>query len=298
MKRLIALNLALIFILGCSGMPFYYPKPEEPAVVLVDIDDQSIKQYGQWPWSRRILGEIIEKLEDAGAKVVVMDMLLCDNDRCDPEGDMDLGNILAGYDNVFVNVAFLEEPLDKNPDSRALKELPPLALNIPTYPEWHHAGDALIPIPPVSKNCRLATPAVLLDSKGKVSTVPMFFCFDERVYPSTSLSVSAYYLDIPIDEIKYNHNILAIELGNKTIPITKDGDLRVRFRPPYSRFRHSSAAIVLSQPASNLKPFFENKVVILGANALALADHHVTSIANYFPGPEILATGIQTILEY
>src|SRR5215472_2851135 len=39
-------------------------------VVLVGIDDQSIREIGRWPWPRTYMAEMIDQLSDAGAKVI------------------------------------------------------------------------------------------------------------------------------------------------------------------------------------------------------------------------------------
>jgi eukaryotic-like serine/threonine-protein kinase len=38
--------------------------------VIVAINDQSLENLGRWPWSRDILAEMIDKLNDAGARVI------------------------------------------------------------------------------------------------------------------------------------------------------------------------------------------------------------------------------------
>ena len=44
-------------------------------IALVVIDDQSLSELGRWPWSRRIFGEMAERLSQAGAKVITFDLL-------------------------------------------------------------------------------------------------------------------------------------------------------------------------------------------------------------------------------
>ena len=53
-------------------------------VVIIDIDDSSIKEFGQWPWSRNILSKIIEKLTNANISVVGMDIVFAEEDRTSP----------------------------------------------------------------------------------------------------------------------------------------------------------------------------------------------------------------------
>jgi signal transduction histidine kinase len=45
-------------------------------VILVLIDDESLMQYGRWPWSRELLGELVNKIADSGASVIGLDILL------------------------------------------------------------------------------------------------------------------------------------------------------------------------------------------------------------------------------
>jgi signal transduction histidine kinase len=62
------------------------PSPRDHSkVVLVLIDDESLRQYGRWPWSRVILAQLTRKLSQAGAEVVGLDILLSEPQS--PEAD-------------------------------------------------------------------------------------------------------------------------------------------------------------------------------------------------------------------
>jgi CHASE2 domain-containing sensor protein len=50
-------------------------KSPAPEVVLVVIDDRSIAELGRWPWSRRRFAEMVQRLRQAGAKVIAFDLL-------------------------------------------------------------------------------------------------------------------------------------------------------------------------------------------------------------------------------
>lgn len=49
-------------------------------VVLIDIDDRSLKTLGQWPWPRRLLAEMIDKLNEDGAGLIGLDIPLLDRE--------------------------------------------------------------------------------------------------------------------------------------------------------------------------------------------------------------------------
>lgn len=52
---------------------------------IVDIDDESIERIGQWPWPRTDLAILTDRLAEAGASVVVFDIVFSEPDRTSPE---------------------------------------------------------------------------------------------------------------------------------------------------------------------------------------------------------------------
>lgn len=71
------------------------PPPAQPSVVLlVLIDDESLRQYGRWPWSRELLGRLTSNLAQAGAGVIGLDILLSEPQS--PEADAGLQKSLRG----------------------------------------------------------------------------------------------------------------------------------------------------------------------------------------------------------
>ncbi|HEX3953373.1 MAG TPA: CHASE2 domain-containing protein, partial [Stellaceae bacterium] len=64
--------------------------PDDPPVVIADIDERSIKALGQWPWPRNILAQLIDKLRDAGAADVAFDILFSEPDRTSPQAMLKL----------------------------------------------------------------------------------------------------------------------------------------------------------------------------------------------------------------
>lgn len=53
-------------------------------VRIVDIDDESLAQIGQWPWPRSRIADLVDRLHEAGAAVVVFDVLFAEPDRTSP----------------------------------------------------------------------------------------------------------------------------------------------------------------------------------------------------------------------
>lgn len=76
-------------------------------VVIIDIDDSSIKEFGQWPWSRNILSKIIENLTNSNISVVGMDIVFAEEDRTSPSliaKKLGINKELENYDFDFAKV--------------------------------------------------------------------------------------------------------------------------------------------------------------------------------------------------
>ncbi|HJV01058.1 MAG TPA: CHASE2 domain-containing protein, partial [Burkholderiaceae bacterium] len=59
--------------------------PPSSAPVVVGIDEDSLAAYGQWPWPRYRLAQLVRQLRQLGATVVVLDLLMPEADRTAPE---------------------------------------------------------------------------------------------------------------------------------------------------------------------------------------------------------------------
>ena len=58
--------------------------PDLP-VRIVDIDDELLARFGQWPWPRSRIAELTDKLAAAGAAAIVFDIVFAEEDRLSPQ---------------------------------------------------------------------------------------------------------------------------------------------------------------------------------------------------------------------
>lgn len=68
-----------------------HARVEDP--VLIDIDEASLASIGPWPWPRELVAYLVTRLQHAGARLVVLDMLF--PDIRDSQGDAALRALLA-----------------------------------------------------------------------------------------------------------------------------------------------------------------------------------------------------------
>src|SRR5437016_7490466 len=52
---------------------------------IIAIDERSLEQIGQWPWPRGIVAQLVDKVRDAGASLIVFDILFAEPDRTSPQ---------------------------------------------------------------------------------------------------------------------------------------------------------------------------------------------------------------------
>lgn len=57
-------------------------KPQQDKrIVIVDIDEKSLRYEGRWPWSRAKMADLVEKLFKKGAVVVAFDVMFAEPER-------------------------------------------------------------------------------------------------------------------------------------------------------------------------------------------------------------------------
>src|SRR4029077_3575409 len=54
-------------------------------VTIVDIDDKSLEKFGQWPWPRTRIADLITELTRLGAVVIAFDVVFSEPDRLNPD---------------------------------------------------------------------------------------------------------------------------------------------------------------------------------------------------------------------
>lgn len=82
---------------------------QEAPVRIIDLDDETLEYFGQWPWPRPLMAELVNKLHKAGAKVIAFDILFSEPDRTSPN------NILPLWSRTS-NLTGLEAALNNLPD--------------------------------------------------------------------------------------------------------------------------------------------------------------------------------------
>ncbi len=104
-------------------LPLFRSEPPED-IVVVAIDEPSLRAFGRWPWPRRLHAEILRRIDAAGARAIGYDVVFAEPDPRDPEGDRALVVELLRLDRVVLPV-FPDQPVAGGPPIEILP-MPPL----------------------------------------------------------------------------------------------------------------------------------------------------------------------------
>ncbi|MGP5565711.1 CHASE2 domain-containing protein [Vreelandella alkaliphila] len=85
-------------------------EPPSDDILVVAIDETSLQALGRWPWSRDVHTQLINKLNAAGVKSIVLDILLVEPSRL-PEEDRQLANAMHRHGRTYLPMALLSESL-------------------------------------------------------------------------------------------------------------------------------------------------------------------------------------------
>lgn len=87
-------------------------RPPADDIVIVAIDEQSLRELGRWPWSRRIHADLVRKLTVAGARAIALDIVFAEPSANDPAADADLAAALTESGHVVLPVLNEQTQLD------------------------------------------------------------------------------------------------------------------------------------------------------------------------------------------
>ncbi|MBU1208232.1 MAG: CHASE2 domain-containing protein [Proteobacteria bacterium] len=134
------------------------------------------------------------------------------------------------------------------------------------------------------------------DRDGTVRWIPLVIKYQDRHYCALSLAVLQKFLDnSPLVLRLAEFGVEEIRLGDLFIPTNEEGRMLINYRGPQKAFPHYSATDVIhGRVPLNA---FQGKIVLVGATAMGIYDIRVTPFDHVFPGLEVHANVIDTILK-
>lgn len=281
-------------------------------VAIIDIDERSLGELGQWPWERYKVAKILQNLTEAGVGIVGMDIVFAEPDNSNPSKvlrdiGMEVTDDIPDYDLTFAqtvantptilgyvfnmendNLEQKEGPMipaiyiEQNKDEREflLEPYRPI-LNIPIVQDNSFSSGFFNPY---------------VDEDGLVRSVPLAMKYDMVVYPSLSFEMMRVAHQEEKVFVNYDPEIGVenITVGDTIIPTDRFGKIFVNYRGPSYTFPYFSAVDLYN---GDFDPKdIEGKFLLFGTSAAGLLDLRAMPFDSVYPGVEIHANVIDNIL--
>ena len=284
-------------------------------VTVVDIDESSLKEIGQWPWPRTIVADLVTRLTQLGAVAIGFDIIFAEPDRMSPgiaatsfrDLDEEVRNklrslpsndevlaeairhsrVVTGQVGSAMPVARTqaESALQtgfavRGPDpSRFLVTFAGLLHNVPAI-EQAAAGRGVFSIQP--------------ERDGIIRRVPMIMEAQGAMVPALSMELLRLVTDSGAILVRTDEaGVQSVAVPGLELPTDQNGRLWVHF-DRHDPSRYVSATDVLQ--GRTLRDNVEGKLVLIGTSAAGLLDVKTTPVAAAMPGVEVHAQILESAI--
>jgi len=248
-------------------------------VGVITIDEKAIEKYGQWPWKRDILAEVIYKLREAEVGIIVLPILFSEEDRLG--GDAELAEVLQ-YGVVISQVGTTQT--NKNAVPRGVAKI-----NDPM--PWLYTWPGMLgPISELGENASgVGVVNTVPEVDGVVRRMPLIMRVGDETYPAMAIEVIRVAVGAPSYQIKAGEGgIIAMRVpGYPTINTDANARIWLRWNKEYE-----TISLADIDQASK----FKGRTVIVTPTAEGLNSIVATPLGEKYMY-EITANALQTVLD-
>lgn len=291
------------------------PRADGPRpVVIVDIDEASLSAYGQWPWPRTLVAELLTRLFEWKSTAVAFDVIFPEPDRTSPREAMKyFSNIdeatrerllkLPSNDDVLAQAIGKGRVVLGQSGTRSIKTDVPEAL-----PETGIAtlgpdpGPYLVAFPNLLRNLPELEKAsagrglftIATERDGMVRRVPLVMKADGKVVAALSVDLLRVASGAGGVLVRSDASgVRSVVVSNFEMPTDQNGRVWIHFSP-HDMTRYVSAKDVINGKASPEQ--FAGKLVLIGTSAIGLLDLKTTPVHSAMPGVEVHAQLLEAAL--
>src|SRR5579883_1068288 len=297
---------------------------ESELVRTVDIDDESIRRLGQWPWPRQAVARLAQILSQAHPAAICFDILFSEADRSGfvkssgaaqrplavastttapeaaSEGDAALADAIAGRPVVLGELLInghLAGPVPAKSGFAIVGDDP--GKTLPQLTGLIAPLDVL-----AKKAAGVGFVNWQADDDRVVRRVPLLMTVNGHMQPSFAIEslrvaqgASTYILKSAAasdETFASSSGLVAIKVGDLVVPTQSAGDIRAYFAKADPRF--STPAWKLFESGADFSDF-AGKIVVVGISAAMLSDVVATPLDPSTPGVEAQAQLIEQMLD-
>ena len=297
------------------------PRQFDEQVIIIDIDEKSMREQGRYPWSRSKVSDLVTKLMDAGVVVVAFDIffaepernaievVLSKNQHLDSQSKAQLKQLIGSvnFDQEFaetlgnseVVLGFLFDDSAQNSG-----QLPDAVI------DWSHDQGQLSEIATfdhvlgnISILQSAATGAGFInsvpESDGFIRKASLVLNYQGQLYPSLALEAARVYTLADNIEAKSKVSgdatwLQGLSFGSHFIPTNEKGQIFIPYKGRERSFEYISATDVLNDRVEH--DLLDGSVAFIGTSAVGLADLRTTSVGVQYPGVEVHANVFEGLI--
>ncbi len=293
-------------------------EPRQPAmepVVIVDVDEESLAEVGQWPWPRTTVARLLDQLRAAGVVATAFDMVFAEPDRSSPAvyADSLTGvapevkealRTLPANDEVFARAirrsrlvlgqAGYHRRKDGD-DAGSLPKVPLAVLGKDPKPYLFHFPGLVRNTPLVDEAASSrAVFSLVPERDGIVRRVPAFIVAEDRILPGLSVELLRIATGGNAFAIKTDDaGVRSFVVAGVDVPTDRHGRLWVHYAETRPRIYVSAKDVLAGTVAPER---LAGKLVLIGTSAAGLLDIKATPLREDIPGVEVHAQVLEMIL--
>lgn len=292
-------------------------KPREVTirpVVIVDIDEDSLRAIGQWPWPRTVIAELVTRLQQLGAAAIGFDVIFPEPDRMSP------GAVARNLSQIDEVTRLRLEALPTNDEvmAQAMRGakvilgqagvpfvLPEGGLNLPrtgfasmgASPDPHLITfDGLLKNLPVLEQAAAGRGVLTIrpERDGIVRRVPLVMKAGGLMVPALTLEMLRVITNSGAILVRTdNAGIRSVAVPGLEVPTDRNGQLWINFSP-HDRGRFVPAKDILEGKVPPDR--IAQRLAVIGASAVGLLDIKATPVDESMPGVEVQAQILENML--
>ncbi len=291
------------------------PVPAERPVMIVDLDDDSLAEIGQWPWPRTIMAQLVDNLTQAGAVAIGFDIVFAEPDRMSPA---QVAQTLPGLDDA-TRARLSAMPSNDKVLAEAMRrgrvvvgqpgiDLPPRRTdNLPPVPTVAALGGDPRPNLTYFRSILRNTSDIDFaasgwgvfsvnsdESDGVVRRVPAIVTDGENIYPTLSLEMLRIATANQSLAVKSNPDgVVGVVVRPNLVKTDEQGRIWL-YAAHHDPLKYVSARDVLKKSFDPAR--VAGKLVVVGTSAAGLQDIRSIAVERFIPGVELHAQIIETVL--
>ena len=244
-----------------------WTRPAPRDVVIVAIDEASLQAVGRWPWKRAVHAQVLDQIQQAHPKAVLLDLLLSEPDP-DPNQDRLLANALRKLGQVVMPVSHAVDGVGQ--------------------------GHELLPTPVLREAITLAHADAALDVDGTQRWAYLWAGSGTHRYPHPALALLQAAGEAPPSLARPS---TTDQGASMTSPYWhRQSPRAIPFLGPPGRILHVSYAAVLRGEVS--ADTFRDSYVLIGVTAKGFGNLFQTPVSQLdegMSGVEIIAQWLESL---